>query len=92
MNGPPQDGRSQGRGSSRLSLERVRGSLRGGTTMDLSISLSASAAPVRSTCARPRDVVSGGVNAPLVRQSENLGSPSVESWCISAQLDSAITT
>lgn len=39
--------------------------------MDLGISLCASAALVRSTCARPRDVVSGGVNAPRVQQNED---------------------
>ena len=64
MNGPPQEGRSQDRRSSRLSLGRVHGSHRAGTNMGLGISLFASAAQLRSTCARPRDVVSGGVNAP----------------------------
>ena len=74
MNGPPQEECSQDRGSSRLSRRRVRGSLRGGTNMDLGLSLFASAAQLRSTCARPRDVVSGGVNAPpFFRQSEDLG-------------------
>lgn len=92
MNGPPQEGCNQDRGSGRLSLGRVRGSLRGGTNVDLGLSLFASAAQVRSTCARPCDVVSGGVNAPPFPAERGPGSPIVESCCISEQLDFAITT